>query len=354
MITPMSNEQPAATALFQEWIDRLPELVSKTIEMLDRQQLEAAAKLINGARRIFCVGSGSSVATAWHIAISLSAHAGAASSYISTSQLVSMNSLGAGDLVVLVSQGFNRSDAAIVMHTARQSGAAIVVLTANQMPITAGAVIRFVPLADQERLFCRPCGGITSFIAGALLSAICLKQPISSEDLIHATAVSSLPEWRSRHTLPQISNLVHQASLVIVLGSGHLQPGLHHLALSLREGAGKVAEFYEIEYYAHGQYAPHFRHHDNGGRVVYLLAEAVEDRVSKRAVERILPLLESTKASYEIASLSGAVPVALLSLLAASNQIVREVILQNNYDMNHPRGKEENRGFQLVEATYYE
>ena len=354
MSSEFSTQYPPSTRLFEEWVNRVPEIVRETIDMLSPGALEAAAVLLNNARRIFCVGSGSSVATAWHLAMSLCSHGGMASSYATTSQLVSMESLGAGDLIVLVSQGFNRSDSAIVVHTAHTRGASLVVITANPTPKTADAVLYFLPRAEEERLFCRPCGGISSLVVGELLLAACLKKSISVGDIVRAADTGSLPAWRSGHSLRKVSELIDRASLVIVLGSGDLQPALHHLALSLREGAGKVAEFYEIEYYAHGQYAPHFRHQDAGGMVVYLLAEASEDRVSSRSLERILPLLASTNSTYEIASFAGPVSLALVSLLAASNHLVHQVILRNEYDMNHPRGKEENRGFQLVSEKYYE
>jgi fructoselysine-6-P-deglycase FrlB-like protein len=264
-----------------------------------------------------------------------------------------MVSLGAQDVVVLVSQGFNRADSAIVMQAARAKGAKTIVLSAYQGDISADAVIRFTPTAEEERLFCRPCGAITSFIAGAITAARCLRGDVNLQELRSSLNTES-QVWRSGKDHRQVAKLLNSASLVIVLGSGSLLPALHNTALALREGAGLVSEFYEIEYYAHGQYAPHYRHQDHGGSVVYLLGEASADPISMRSVERIMPLLEKTGATHEVFRTSGDLVSGMVAHLSVANQLVYGAIVESGYDMNTPRGKEENRGFQLVGASYYE
>jgi len=353
MTTESALGAPQATLTYQQCLERLAFFFDTTIQAIDQSQLARAAGLLTSARRIFCVGSGSSVATAWHIASTLCAQGGLASSFMSTSQLVGMTSLTSEDVLVLVSQGYNRSDSAIATRTARLKGVRTIVLSAYQGQIEADAVIRFTPTAEEERLFCRPCGAITSFVTGAILAARCLQREVHLEELRNGLHTESLL-WRSGKSHKQVAKLLNSASLVIVLGSGSLLPVLHNTALSLREGAGLVAEFFEIEYYAHGQYAPHYRHHDSGGRVVYLLGEASADPISTRSVERILPLMEKTGALHEVFTAQGGAIAAMVSILSVVNQLVYSAIVESKYDMNNPRGKEENRGFQLVGASYYE
>jgi D-arabinose 5-phosphate isomerase GutQ len=339
----------SARTTFMSWIERLPEEVGRSAQVLSDHNLAHASSVLVSARRVFCVGSGSSVATALHIASELTARGKFSAFFVGTSQVLSLESLDASDVVVLVSQGYNRSDALIVAGFVRNKGAQLVVLTASNASIDAEAVLRFTPTAEEERLFCRPCGAVTSYLLGAALVEACCGEEMPP----HAAIEKAIRDARSRD-LSDVAQSVHAASLVIVLGSGRLMPALHNVALSLREGAAKVAEFYEIEYYAHGQYAPHFKHREAGGRVVYLLPYSEADGVSAKAVERISPLFERTASTYYRLPLVGDSITAAVGLLVLANNVVGRVIAHSGYDMNSPTGKEENRGFQLVPADYYE
>jgi fructoselysine-6-P-deglycase FrlB-like protein len=249
-----------------------------------------------------------------------------------------------------VSQGFNRSDARIVVQYASKCGTPILVITAAQA--AEYTQLSFEPTAQDERLFCRPVGAITGYVVAARLAHELCSQPFPSISLF----LDALRDGLTFGELQKASAIasLNEAETVIVLASGAAQPAAHNVALALREGANKNAVFYEIEYYAHGQYAPHLNAFKKGHAISYVVVSNEQDPVSEAAVQRITPLLTNVGASVMWVSSTRTKPEAVVDILAKGASLVERLLLNSSYDMNSPVGKEENRSFHEVDETFYE
>lgn len=317
-------------------------------DLLRENDFESIATILKKSKRIFFTASGSSIPAAKHCSDMLRSQAKYASFFVGTSELLSTTSIDSNDCIVLVSQGFNRSDGLIVTHFAQEiTKAKFILVTANTSDdINCDGKLLFSPPAEKERIFCRPAGVITSFALLTKLAHTALGLPFSNQKCIDAVTTGSVEQ--------DLASDIHSAEIIIVLASGSLLPAAANIALALREGLGKVSNFFEIEYYAHGQYAPHTKRFSEGAGVHYMLMSTSVDSISEKAVARILPFLTTVGLPYTHWEESLETPYASIKLLRQGGLLVEKVLSLSGYDMNNPLGKEENRGFQLVSANFYQ
>jgi hypothetical protein len=348
----MSTQLHPATEKYSGLIAGAQRFVSDTLISVPERDLESAATVLRSSHRIFCMGSGSSHPAALFIAQTLACSKMAlASRIVGLSEFLCIQSLCSRDVLILVSQGYNRADARIVLEFARRHGVQVVLLSAIQTrPDGIAGFLRFSPAYEDERIFCRPVGVITSTMVAAMLARKTLGLPT---DLFSSSSLIADIDQHSLGVLNEASQLVRDSEHVVVLGSGLIAPACGNIALSLREGAGLQAEHFEIEFYAHGQYAAHLRRWSAGAKLTYLLCVNTEDPVSLRAANRIAPLLASLKVPHIRVETTGSSEIANVKLLRIGSKIVEYLLQRSGYDMNNPVGKEENRGFQEVATDYY-
>ena len=334
----------AAKDLFSQYISDTPKLLEEVLN--EENPINDAANLLKNSRKIFVTGSGSSLPAAKYLTDYLRTNSNITPYFLSTSELISTSDINSDDTIVLVSQGFNRSDGIIVGDFTAQKGADLLLATANRDDnVDAIVKLFFSPTAAEERLFCRPAGVITSYALLAKLAHSITGETFDNDKCLSAISSATIDE--------QTSNSAYNADITIVLSSGLMLGSASNIALSLREGAGKVASAFEIEYYAHGQYAPHTKLIQQDKTVNYILISSDSDKVSSRAVDRILPLIKELNTPYTLWHHSSNPTYAGLTVLRQGGLLVQDVLSKSNYDMNHPLGMEENRGFHLVAANYY-
>ena len=336
------------------YLNSTKNLLEQTIENVRHSEsLKKAHSLIKESKRVFFSGSGSSVPAASFACMSILARTKTGAAFLKTSDVLSLKSLGPEDLLILVSQGFNRSDALIIQQVAEKAGAALILITAADVKLEGrSAVIKIVPNSLDERIFSRPCGVITSFAATQMLiDNICEK---TFSEQAYFAALSQAAEVYERLISNNLPEKIAEASHIVVLGSGLIKPAVENLALCLREGAAKIAEFYEIEYYGHGQYVPHLSVEQQGKKILYLIVRAKDEIISSRAVDRISQLVKETKLNSVLIEVGGTPEEANVAILRIGGLLVGDLILASGYDMNSPPGKEENRDFHTVPPDYYD
>jgi len=332
---------PASTTEYDIILKQLPSLLEATLK--SSFPLDAVCR-IRDSRRVVLTGCGSS----WPVALAgahLLSDLGLPASAEMTSQVLLKRSFASDDVVILVSQGWNRSDACRITDKVLKSDASLAVITGNPERRLAhlqragrddaAARLFTIPIEPKsEELFCRPASPITSFAQlGALADHIAPSARIVQQ--IQASLTSPVEvEWTS---IPE---------KVVVLGSGILRGAAEGLALMLREGAGVDTEAYECEAYGHGHYVPHqyqLRERPEQLRFIVLRSPGAEE-----GPDRILPLLRDTRSQYEVWDTKVRPEGAFATMLLAGSHLVVKLNHRTAFDMNCPPGIEENRDFHEV------
>ncbi len=326
--------------LYGQTLDALGSFIRQTREGVRSSAVKDAVLILRTAKRIFFTGSGSSIPAAMFAGRLSSERYGFPAQFSTTSQVVGEEKLGKEDVVVMVSQGWNRSDALLVTDHVRKSKAKLIGLTGNAdspHPRKSDMLFTFYPPYREERIFCRPASVITSY---SLLSALVMRAGGDSFSWDTAQKAANKGVIQGKRTeLPQ-------AERHIVLSSGLALAAATNVCLALREGAGLFSQVYEIESYGHGWYVPDQLRRAQGGAIRHILVSHLADRRTEFAVKRILPLLKKTNTPYEIWRTKGLDPVyGNIQILARAAQAVYGSITGSGYDMNFPPGKEENRYF---------
>jgi fructoselysine-6-P-deglycase FrlB-like protein len=301
------------------------------------EQLKNLTQILLSAKRVFVTGSGSSLPAATILADIIRSGTGISITFVSTSQLL-ITTLRPEDCVILVSQGCNRSDAKLILNHAQAARCGLGLITAAEIPDIP--LLKFYPTSEEEKLFCRPVGVMTSYLQAVMLGAEVVKQK-------SPTPIFSRPAPQE-----DIVKAINDAETVVVLSSGLLSASAANVALALREGAGKKSFFFDIENFGHGQYVPFLK---ENAHTFFLLFSAKEDTFTTQSVKRILPLFQKTSTAHHALEIdTPSVLMAGLSVLFFGGSLIHQLNDITGYDMNNPKGKEENRPFHEVDLTYYE
>lgn len=333
-MTPTSIDQ------FKTYMEETPASITATFQSTEGCQ-EAKTALAQ-ADRIFFSGSGSSIPAALLGQQLLTKFTKKAGIFAPSSLLLDDALLTQDDVIVLVTQGWNRADAALITRKVLQSPATLIVVTGRSdrielyKDIPQQAKLILVPIFPTiEKIFCRPATAVTGYVKITQLL----------EDLTNSSF--SEAQWQAAYTagtsLP-VKTLQGEIHYVVLASSLLLCAG-NNVALSLREGAGHHGSLQEIESYGHGQYVPdQARVH----KTQYIVLQGPEGTYTDRSFERIKPMLDSTNSSYDIWQSSLDPILGNITHMARIAHIVYKDILNTNWDMNNPPGMEGNRSFHEV------
>ncbi len=251
-------------------------------------------------------------------------------------------------MVILISQGWNRSDACRVTDKVLSSSPATLVVVTGRSEHRESHLARassedsnnrlFTLSIDpnKEKLFCRPASPVTSFAKvvhvfqeltgqSGLLASVRKAVDMTMHQKI------SVPAWE---VIPQ---------KVVIMGSGALYGAAQGIALMLREGAGIESEAYECEAYGHGLYVPHqYQCQIDPGSIKFVLISGVD---SQDGATRLIPLLRDTGMRYEEWGSHEKLTGAFVQHLITGSTLVRMLNERTFFDMNTPPGMEENRAF---------
>lgn len=332
----MTSNFEETQKLYKEFLERTEECIVDTDKYIQEDGIKSFNRLIQSARRIFFTAAGSSIPSAIFGAFYLSGK-GFSSQFVSTGQILS-SKFNKSDVIILCTQGFNRGDSILITKKIKRDGAVLIIFTANrESAFIKEAELAFFFSPFPEKLFCRPVGVMTG---------------------IEAVAKVILPDFFIDEAINACKNesnikpiLFEEKCKYIVLSSGLGNPIGFNFALALREGCGIDAVFYDIETYGHGMYVSDQVYKSKGNYLKYLIIDIEMDSHSHKAVERILPFVKDTYSLYEIISSKNEVPYAYFDLLSQLSQSIYFSNEKNNYDMNNPPGKEENRYYH-IEETY--
>lgn len=334
---------PRSTEMYRETLADLPNMLQSTLAYpLDSIILDRFAS----ARRIVFTGCGSSWPVAF-TAAELFSQNGYPACAEYTSQILQKRVFTPNDVFVLVSQGWNRSDACRVTNKVLSSSANLVVVTGrpenSEKHLScigereAEQRLFLIPIEPKiEKLFCRPVSPITSFAQlGRVLEDL-------TDDRSVVSSVCDKIGQMSRNDVPT-PDLKEIPDKVVFLGSGGLYGAAQGLALMMREGAGIESEAHECEAYGHGLYVPHqYQCQKVPGSIKFIL---LSDSENAEGPARILPLLRDTKTDYEEWTSNESTPAAFVQHLLTGSKLVLILNERTCFDMNTPPGLEENRAF---------
>jgi len=326
---------PESTQNYANYAASVPEMIRATLS--EKTGLAQAQALLEGASRIFFTGSGSSVPAALLGSQLLARTTTKAGMFAPSSLLLDEIKLSSADVVVLVSQGWNRADAALITRKVVDSPARLIVITGRpdregDYGAQASSVVALPILPQKEKIFCRPASAVTGYIKIAQLLESLTGVRYNTEQWIDAYQAG----WsRAPSALPKDKQFVVLAtSLLLCAGN--------NIALSLREGAGRYGSVHELESYGHGQYVPDQLHIDS---THYFVLTAQANPYYRDAFARIKPMLDSTHSSYEIWDTPHGDILGNVSHMGRIAKTVLASIQQDGWDMNNPPGMEGNRSF---------
>lgn len=281
------------------------------------------------SKRIFFTATGSSIPSSLYGSQFCSENLDLPSQFLPNGGVLSMDFRN-DDLVFLSTQGFNRGDSELVVKKIKNSGAKLAVLTANQeSPFInlADFVFYFSPFP--EKLFCRPVGVQTAILA---------MQKILTNEFDSSVLTSILEKTQKIER-----QIFDPNTKYIVLSSGVCMPVAINYSLALREGCGIDSNFYDIETYGHGMYVSDQTLQSKGQKLCYILINITANDHCKAACERIKPFIVNSKSGLICIDSTLPLPYAYLEILTNLAENVYSTNVKNQYDMNEPFGKEENR-----------
>ncbi len=328
----MDTDFATTQARYREFLARTPHYLASTLQAITTEDHQKVESLCLGAKRIFFTATGSSKPAALY-GVYILQQAGLPASFLPTGSMLGLTELHDTDLVILCSQGMNRADASLVVSAVQSRGAKLVVFTANRdTPLTekADAVIYFDP--DTEKLFCRPSGVATNVAAMAAV----LDSSVETQSLVQA--------WEQGQ---QDASTFNNQTRYVVLASDMMLPANWNMALALREGCGILAQDFDIETYAHGNYVGDLTH----GSFEYIVLTAEKSTEAARSVRRFMPFIVNSKVPHTVITAPFADAArANLYVLGLIAQAMYDTNEADQYNMNKPLGKEANRYYHELES----
>ena len=302
----------------------------------------AAKDLIKKSTRIFVTGSGSSYPAAFFAAKYINKYSGGSVILANSSDILDSQSLTETDLIILVSQGWGRADGYLITKKAIQKNCNLIALTGHperlQTHYPEANKNKIIPLEikpNDEKIFCRPNSPLTSLIQICRLLEIEISQAKILEIIENVKKIS-------------FSNYVSQLlkfKSIVILSSSTSLTACYNVALALREGSGRNTEVHEIESYGHGWYTID---QENRTSTLYILIKHQGHTHSLEAYERIQSLIKNTNSNYldlvtDLDEIYGNIYV--LAFFAHLIPLLNDM---TDFDMNNPKGMEENRVFHEI------
>jgi hypothetical protein len=264
--------------------------------------------------------------------------------YATPSQILSSESINENDLIILVSQGWSKSEALLVTKKAIESQAKLIVVTGNPQnsqkysyPIETLTVF-----PQKEDLFCRPASLATCYALLSQISAKITNYKFDSSKMISAwnqgleTSVSNLRDYEE----------------IFVLGSGLSMASTYAITVFLREGMGIHADIHEIESYGHGWYiSDQADIQQKSKKALYIVVNNKGDMKLQSPIERILPLLKDSNSEYEVWETDDKPLYGNMKLIARMANTVYELNKLIDYDINNPPGTKEIKPFHSIEVN---
>jgi fructoselysine-6-P-deglycase FrlB-like protein len=321
----MDTDFSTTQARYIDFLTNTPMLIANSVAAVTDEARDNFRKHCTTAKRIFFTAAGSSIPAALYGMYALQQE-GHAASFLPTGSILGLKSLSSSDVVILCSQGMNRADAALAVSAVKSRNAKLIIFTANRdTPLTTDAdlVIYFDP--ETEKLFCRPAGVATNL---AVVASV-LGPTITSDSLVDA--------WKQgeQHTIT-----IKKEMRYITLASDIILPANWNMALALREGCGVLAQNFDIETYAHGNYVGDLAHEP----YEYITLSADESTEAARSVRRFMPFITASQVkNTEIQAPFTDAARANLYVLGLIARSTYDANMASHYNMNTPKGKEENR-----------
>lgn len=317
---------------YAQFLGQTPADIATSVKGITGQQREVFLRAILAAKRIIFTGTGSSMPAALYGTYELQSR-GFPAMFMPLGSLLGLAVAGQTDLIVLCSQGMNRADAALVVKYAKSKQVPFIALTANTTTeLTQDALLTCYFAPSEEKLFCRPDGVAANVAALAAL----IDPKYDADSLVDA--------WKqgSQATVTFSSTMRY-----ITLASGALLPVNWNMALALREGCGALAQNFDIETYAHGNYVGDIAHKP----YEYIVLTMDKANEASRSVRRFMPFMEESHIPVTTihAPFSDAVH-ANLYILGVIAQSAYDANQLSGYNMNRPNGKEENRYYHEIES----
>ena len=321
---------------YRDFLDNLSLYFHETLELFNSEITTEFKKVLFSSKRIFFTGTGSSLPSALYAAQFCSENLGLPAQFLSNGSILSMK-FKETDLVFLSTQGFNRGDAELVVKKVKNNGVKLAVLTANHdSPFIDLVDFAFYFNPFPEKLFCRPIGVQTSILA---------MQKVLTDGFDPKILNSILEKTKNK----QRKNF-DQNTKYIILSSGVGMPVAINYSLALREGCGIDSNVFDIETYGHGMYVSDQTLQNQGQKLCYILIDILASDHCKAACGRIQPFILNSNSDLFYESYNLPVPYAYYEILTNLAENVYSTNVINNYDMNEPFGKEENRYYHKAET----
>jgi glucosamine 6-phosphate synthetase-like amidotransferase/phosphosugar isomerase protein len=303
---------------------------------------QEAKDFISKAKRIMITGSGSSYPAAFFISKYLNKTTNKSVILANSSDILDSDSLSKDDLVILISQGWGRADGYLITKKCIVKQCNLIVFTGHPERINTHYLdsdqSKIIPIEikpNDEKIFCRPNSPLTSLVQVARLFDIDLDKNKLIE-IIQAVKKLDFSDY--------VNQFIKYKNIVILSSSTALA-ACYNFALALREGGGRHAEVHEMETYGHGWYTIDQENQDN---TLYVLIKHSNHTHTVDAYNRIESLIKNTNSNYidlstELDFLYG--NIYLLAFVAYLIPLMNDI---TNFDMNNPKGMEENRGFHEI------
>lgn len=261
-----------------EAIHRQPAELTRLLKA--SEPVDLAAEAINGARRVFCIGIG----TSWNaasVAASLLARAGIDARAWSSADFVQYPPpLTADDAAMVFTHSGTKQYSRAAIDLLGTKRAPIVLVTSTESEIKAGAlpmgttVLRTVS-REQSAMFTvshTSAMFLTARVADALRSG-CAGDLSAVADAVE-TALGMEPE------VAALADAWHAKRTLVALGAGPHEASAHETAIKIAEAARRPTHGYAVEQFLHG---PQVQVRDNDAFLVFAGAGAGLDRTREAA-----------------------------------------------------------------------
>jgi len=282
--------------------------------------------IINSAGRVLITGTGTSLPVAQYLAARLqNDHPTRPAYFLPTAKALRMiaDSGSSKDAVIIVSQGFNRSDSLIIHDKAVQKGCGTVIISGNPEAANQAELAITVP-PEREKIFCRPVSPLTALLA------------------VETLFTDSIPAVIPRLGIyGDIARKLDPGKQTVVLYAADVSFAAELWAIMLREGAGLNVSLRDIENYSHGYYGP-----DTAAlkdrQFIILKSDSSYDNKDFARASHLYALKDF---SHQVITSPGSRFTANAQLFREASEVVKQLLITTGHDMYGPVGMDENRPY---------
>lgn len=312
-----------STIKFQELVESIDRYNDVSVSESVRHDFK---KKVSEARKIYVTGTGTSLPCALLMEELINNNNDYTALFLPTAKMIhKIPSLKKDDLVILISQGMNRSDSLIIYENIK-SRCKSVVISGNRSFLPSSDTLAITVEPEKEKIFCRPVSPITTFRAVCQLFYIDLPMPVPSTE-----------------SLIEIADWVDTSKQLIILYSADISFAAQLWGIILREGAGINTSIKDLENYSHGYYGVDTKDLNNRQYLILTCDTKADEKDFDRA-KNLYEIPDFNKHVYKV-STGGDSLAANLLLFREGPQLISEILIRTDYDMNHPNGMTENRRY---------